>query len=53
MQTNITREEAWALLNEYNKDEFHLEHGEIVEKIPEDAIIERLLQEIRILKERM
>ena len=29
---NITREEAWALLNEYNKDEFHLEHGEIVEK---------------------
>jgi len=32
MQTNITRDEAWALLNEYNKDEFHLEHGEIVEK---------------------
>jgi len=32
MQTNITREEAWALLNEYNKDEFHIEHGEIVEK---------------------
>lgn len=27
----ITREEAWALLNEYNKDEFHLEHAEIVE----------------------
>ncbi|MBR5468359.1 MAG: hydrolase [Firmicutes bacterium] len=32
MQTNITREEAWTLLNEYNKEEFHIEHGEIVEK---------------------
>lgn len=27
----ITREEAWQLLNEYNKDPFHLEHGQIVE----------------------
>lgn len=25
----MNREEAWALLNEYNKDPFHLEHGEI------------------------
>ena len=32
MQANITREEAWTLLNEYNKEEFHIEHGEIVEK---------------------
>lgn len=31
METGITREEAWKLLNEYNKDAFHLEHGEIVE----------------------
>ena len=30
-----------------------IRHGEIIEKIPEDAIIERLLQEIRILKERI
>ena len=28
----MNREEAWALLNEYNKDPFHLEHGEIVGK---------------------
>ncbi|MGL6104647.1 hydrolase [Romboutsia sp.] len=27
----ITRNEAWRLLTEYNKDEFHLEHAEIVE----------------------
>ncbi|QOX63422.1 hydrolase [Anoxybacterium hadale] len=27
----ITREEAWALLNEYNKDPFHLKHALIVE----------------------
>lgn len=26
-----TREEAWALLNEYNQDPFHLHHGEVVE----------------------
>lgn len=28
----MTREEAWSLLNEYNKDEFHLEHAQIVEQ---------------------
>lgn len=31
METGITREDAWKLLNEYNKDSFHLEHSEIVE----------------------
>lgn len=31
METGITREEAWKLLKEYNKDQFHLEHGETVE----------------------
>ena len=28
----MNREEAWALLKKYNKDPFHLEHGEIVGK---------------------
>lgn len=28
----MTREEAWSLLTEFNKDEFHLQHGQIVEK---------------------
>ena len=28
----MTREGAWELLREYNKDEFHLEHAEIVGK---------------------
>jgi len=28
----ITREEAWNLLNEYNQDAFHLQHGQIVEQ---------------------
>ena len=28
----MTREEAWELLTEYNKDEFHLEHAQIVEQ---------------------
>lgn len=28
----MTREEAWNLLTEYNKDEFHLQHGQIVEQ---------------------
>ena len=28
----MTREAAWDLLKEYNKDEFHLEHAEIVGK---------------------
>lgn len=27
----MTREEAWDLLTEYNKEEFHLRHGQIVE----------------------
>ena len=27
----MTREEAWALLTEFNKDEFHLEHAQTVE----------------------
>ena len=26
----LTREQAWELLNEYNKGEFHLKHGRIV-----------------------
>jgi predicted hydrolase (HD superfamily) len=28
-----TRDEAWKLLNEYNKDEFHLRHAIIVESL--------------------
>lgn len=28
----MTREEAWKLLMEFNQDEFHLEHAQIVEK---------------------
>lgn len=28
----MTREEAWALLTEYNQDAFHLEHAQIVEQ---------------------
>ena len=28
--TEMNREEAWELLKEYNKEEFHLEHAEIV-----------------------
>ena len=31
METGITRQDARKLLNKYNKDAFHLEHGEIVE----------------------
>lgn len=31
----MTREEAYELLRDYNKDEFHLEHAEIVEKVME------------------
>lgn len=27
----MTREEAWELLTEFNKDQFHLEHAQIVE----------------------
>ena len=32
MSKLISREEAWNLLKEYNTNEFHLSHGEIVEK---------------------
>lgn len=28
----MTREKAWELLTEYNQDEFHLEHAQIVEQ---------------------
>ncbi len=28
----MTRDEAWELLTEYNKEEFHLEHAQTVEK---------------------
>lgn len=28
----MTREEAWNLLTEYNQDEFHLEHAQILEQ---------------------
>lgn len=31
----ITKEEAWALLKEYNKDEFHLKHAETVSFVME------------------
>ncbi len=31
MDLNITREQAWALLTEYNKDPFHLKHALTVE----------------------
>lgn len=30
---NVNREDAWALLNQYNKDEFHLKHALIVESL--------------------
>ena len=30
---NITREEAWNLLNEFNKEPFNIYHGEVVEGI--------------------
>ncbi len=29
----MTREEAWNLLTEYNQEEFHLEHAQIVENV--------------------
>lgn len=31
MSRQLTREEAWELLQEYNKESFHLRHGETVE----------------------
>ena len=33
MHTTLTREEAWALLTEYNKDHFHLKHAVTVEGV--------------------
>ena len=33
MTSNITREQAWELLNEYNKDRFHLRHAVTVEGV--------------------
>ena len=33
MAKTLTREEAWTLLNEYNKEPFHLRHGETVEGV--------------------
>ena len=33
MARTLTREEAWTLLNEYNKEPFHLRHGETVEGV--------------------
>ena len=32
MPTPLTRDDAWALLTEYNQDPFHLEHAQIVEQ---------------------
>jgi hypothetical protein len=29
----ITREEAWALLTKYNREDFHLQHAQIVEGV--------------------
>ncbi len=34
----MTREEAWDLLKEYNKDEFHLEHTEMLDWTLEELI---------------
>ena len=31
LEAGITREDAFALLNEHNKEEFHIEHGETLE----------------------
>ena len=31
--SNMTRNEAWELLKEYNKDKFHLKHGLTVEGV--------------------
>ncbi|MDF2567765.1 MAG: metal dependent phosphohydrolase [Oscillospiraceae bacterium] len=33
MAKDITREQAWELLTEYNKDDFHLKHAQIVEGV--------------------
>ena len=33
MTKNLTRDEAWSLLTEYNKEDFHLRHAEIIEGV--------------------
>lgn len=33
LESGLTRDEALALLNEHNKDPFHIEHGETVEGV--------------------
>lgn len=33
MQTNLTRQQAWELLCQYNKDHFHLQHALTVEAV--------------------
>jgi predicted hydrolase (HD superfamily) len=33
MNEPLTRERAWALLTQYNKEEFHLKHAQIVEGV--------------------
>lgn len=33
MAKTLTRDEAWELLKEYNKEPFHLQHGETVEGV--------------------
>ena len=33
MSAAINRDEAWKLLNEYNKEEFHIKHAKIVENV--------------------
>ena len=33
LETGLTREQAFALLNEYNEDPFHIQHGETLEGI--------------------
>lgn len=33
LEAGLTREEAFELLNDHNKDAFHIEHGEIVEGV--------------------
>ena len=36
MSSELTREEAWQLLKEYNKDHFHLQHAVTVEGVMRD-----------------
>lgn len=33
MKTKLSRQDAWELLNMYNKDDFHLKHAQIVEGV--------------------